>query len=515
MNPLMVFSASEMRAAEAAAIADGVASAALMEAAGARTADIIMRAFSRRPAAIVCGPGNNGGDGFVVARLLADAGWPVRIGLTGARDGLKGDAALMASLVETAIEPFTPAMLDGAGVIVDAVFGTGLDRPVEGAALAAITAMNDHRAPVVAVDIPSGVNADTGAVMGAATQAVRTVTFHAKKPGHLLFPGRALSGAVDVVDIGVSDSAAAKAGGRTMENHPALWGAGYPRPGWNAHKYARGAVMTLSGGPANTGAARLAARAALRIGAGAVTMLSPADAAAIHASHLTAIMLRVCDTADELAAHIADAGRIRIAVVAGPANGVGAPTRDRTLALLASGAMAVLDADALTSFAEAPAALFAALRPEDVLTPHAGEFARLFPDLSFDNGKLEAARAASARAGCIIVLKGADTVIAAPDGRAIINANAPPDLATAGSGDVLAGFIAGLMAQGMDGFGAAAAGVWMHGACGQAAGPGLIAEDLPEAVPAVLRQLFAPPQQQRQQQAQQQGGAGGEGAGQQ
>ena len=496
MNPFAVLSAEEMRAAEAAAVAGGTASAALMETAGEKVAQIAMRAFSMRPATVVCGPGNNGGDGFVAARVLAEASWPVKVALIGDRAALKGDARLMADLFDGEILPFSPALLAGAGLILDAIFGTGLARAVEGEARVAIEAMNAHPAPVLALDLPSGVDADTGVVMGAAVQAARTVTFHARKPAHLLFPGRGLSGAVDVVDIGVSDEASAKAGSRTFENHPVLWGGLFPRPGWSGHKYHRGSVMVLSGGPLNTGAARLAAEGALRIGAGLVTMLSPPEAAQVHAAHLTAIMLRAVVSADDIAAHLAEAERIRMSVVAGPANGVGAATREKTLAVLKSKAAAVLDADALTSFSDAPGELFAALRPDDVLTPHTGEFARIFPEAAQAGGKLAAARAASAKAGCIVVLKGADTVIAAPDGRALINANAPPDLATAGAGDVLAGFIAGLRAQGMDGFGAAAAGVWIHGACGQAAGPGLIAQDLPGAVPAVLRSLFAPQQQQ-------------------
>lgn len=497
MNPFAVLSAEETRAAEAAAISGGTASAALMETAGEKAAQIAMRAFSRRPVTVVCGPGNNGGDGFVAARVLSEAGWQVKVALVGERTALRGDARLMADLYEGEAQSFSPDMLAGAGLILDAIFGTGLVRAVEGEAKAAIEAINAHPAPVLSFDLPSGVDADTGAVMGTAVQAARTVTFHARKPAHLLFPGRGLSGAVDVVDIGVSDEASAKAGSRTFENHPALWGGLFPRPGWSGHKYHRGAVMVVSGGPLNTGAARLAAEGALRIGAGVVTMLSPPDAAAVHAAHLTAIMLRMAAGAGDIAAHLAEAGRIPMSVVIGPANGVSPATRDNTLAVLKSKAAAVLDADALTSFSESPDVLFAALRPDDVLTPHTGEFARIFPDAAQANGKLAAARTASAKAGCIVVLKGADTVIAAPDGRALINANAPPDLATAGAGDVLAGFIAGLRAQGMDGFGAAAAGVWIHGACGQAAGPGLIAEDLPGAVPTVLRSLLAPPQQQQ------------------
>ncbi len=507
MNPFIVLTASEMRAAEAAAIGAGTASAALMEAAGGKTAEILLRGWTRRSVAVVCGPGNNGGDGFVVARVLAEAGWPVRVALIGDRNGLTGDAALMAGLYEGDIDAFSPDALADAGLIVDAIFGTGLDRPVEGEAKTAIEAINAHPAPVLAVDLPSGVNADTGAVMGVAVHAARTVAFHARKPAHLLMPGRVLSGAVDIVDIGISDEASTGAGAKTFENHPALWGGLLPRPQWGGHKYHRGAVMALSGGPLNTGAIRLAAEGALRAGAGLVTMLSPADAASVHAAHLTAIMLSIADTADHVSAHLADAERVSMCVIAGPAMSVSALTREKVLAVLGTKAAAVLDADALTSFADNPQTLFSALRADDVLTPHSGEFARLFPEEIKLDGKLAAARAASAKAGCVIVLKGADTVIAAPDGRVLINANAPPDLATAGAGDVLAGFIAGLRAQGMDGFAAAAAGVWLHGACGQAAGPGLIAEDLPGALPGVLRQLFAPPQQQMREPSPQAGAA--------
>ncbi len=513
MNPLIVLSGDEMRAAEAAAIAAGTASAALMETAGTKTAEIAMRAWTKRPVAVVCGPGNNGGDGFVAARVLAEAGWPVSLALIGERGALKGDAKLMADLYEGEIAAFSSdsasEFLGGAGLIIDAIFGTGLDRDVEGPAKNAIEAMNAHPAPVLAVDLPSGVHTDTGAVMGVAVEAVRTVTFHARKLGHLLFPGRALCGAVDVVDIGISDAMTAATGAKAYENVPALWGGLYPRPRWSGHKYHRGSVMALSGGPLNTGAIRLAAEGALRAGAGLVTVLSPSEAVPVHAAHLTAIMLRVCDTAEHVGAHLADAERIPMCAIAGPAMSVGAGTKEKVLAVLASKAGAVLDADALTSFVDDREALFGALRPDDVLTPHTGEFARLFPEAAQAQGKLAMARAAAEKAGCVVVLKGADTIIAAPDGRVLINANAPPDLATAGAGDVLAGFIAGLKAQGMDGFAAAAAGVWLHGACGQAAGPGLIAEDLPRAVPAVLRQLFAPPQQTQQQQpgaSDQQGG---------
>jgi len=491
----ILLSSAQMRAAEEAAIKGGVASAALMEKAGEGVAGVAMRAWTKRPVAIICGPGNNGGDGFVAARELAAAGWPVKVGLLGARDALKGDAKLMADVYEGEIAPFSPALLGGAGLIIDAIFGTGLARAVEGDYRAAIDAINAHSAPALAVDLPSGVNADTGAVLGAAVNAARIVTFFQKKPGHVLFPGRALCGAVDVVDIGITAEAVAGIAPDTFENQPPLWGASFGRPTWQAHKYHRGHVMAVSGGAMNTGAIRLAAISALRIGAGLVTVLSPKDAAAAHAAHLTAIMLRQADTADEIAENMQGADKYPMVAVIGPAAGVGEATRDKVLAVLKSKAGAVLDADALTSFADAAPALFEALRRDDVLTPHTGEFARLFPDIALGDGKLAAARAASKKAGCIVVLKGADTVIAAPDGRAAVNVNAPADLATAGAGDVLAGLIAGLRAQGMSGFEAACAGVWFHGACGQAAGPGLIAEDLPGAAPSVLRALLSPPKQ--------------------
>lgn len=482
-----------MRAVEAAAVADGLAGAALMEAAGRGVADIVMNAWSKRPVAVLCGPGNNGGDGFVAARRLAEAGWPVRLGLLGERADLTGDALLMANLYEGETEPLSPALLEGAQLIIDALFGTGLARSVDGAARAVIEAANAHKAPILAVDIASGVNADTGAVLGAAIEAARTATFFAKKPGHLLFPGRANSGEVDVVNIGIRQDHLAAIHPDTFENKPSLWADKLPRHAATAHKYERGSVFAASGPSTRTGAARLAARGALRIGAGLVTVLSPKDALPENAAQLTAIMLAEADSAEAFSGYLQGSEKYKNVCVIGPAASVGAATRDKTLAALASRAGVVLDADALTSFVDDPIPLFNALRAGDVLTPHAGEFTRLFPDIDLAAGKLQAARAASARAGATVVLKGADTVIAAPDGLAAVNVNAPPDLATAGAGDVLAGFIAGLAAQGMPGFAAACAGVWFHGACAQAVGPGLIAEDLPEAAPLVLRSFYSPP----------------------
>jgi NAD(P)H-hydrate epimerase len=464
----------------------------MMEAAGSAFTSFLMRNVSKRPAAVLCGPGNNGGDGLVVARLLKEQGWSVRVGLLGEKSALKSEAALMASLYDGEVEPLSPAIVDGAGVIVDALFGTGLARPIEGQAREVIRAANAVAAPTFAVDIPSGVDADTGGALGTAIEAAATMTFISKKPGHLLFPGRALSGAVAVGDIGVKDEWAMSAKPSTFENHPALWAGRWRRPSFLTHKYDRGHVAVVSGPRLRTGAARLAAVAALRSGAGLVTVFSPKDAAEENAAHLTAVMLRETDEVAAIAEALAD--RRFAAALIGPGAGVGSATKERVLTILKSAAAAILDADALTSFEGDEALLFASLRENDVLTPHSGEFARLFADIDPKSGKVAAARRAAQAAKAIVVLKGADTVIAAPDGRALINTNAPYDLATAGAGDVLAGLIAGMRAQGMPGFEAAGSGVWLHGAAAQIAGPGLIAEDLPAALPQVFRTLFAPPQ---------------------
>jgi ADP-dependent NAD(P)H-hydrate dehydratase / NAD(P)H-hydrate epimerase len=333
-------------------------------------------------------------------------------------------------------------------------------------------------------------------VRGVAVRAARTVTFARRKPGHLLLPGRVCCGPVAVADIGIADATLAELGGRTFANGPDLWGAAFPRPDLEAHKYKRGHAVVVSGGATHTGAARLAARGALRAGAGLVTVASPAEALAANAAHLTAIMLRRCDGAADLRDLLADA-RFN-AVALGPALGVGTATRAMVEAALGPNRAAVLDADALTSFSDDARALAAAIRAQGaakvVLTPHEGEFARLFAGVETvltAASKLERARRAAELAQAVVVLKGPDTVIAAPDGRAAINENGTPVLATAGSGDVLGGVIAGLLAQGMGPFWAAAAGVWLHAEAGARFGPGLIAEDLPEALPAALRDVLA------------------------
>ena len=477
-----ILTVEEMYAADRAAIARGVSGLTLMENAGRGAAEEILERFGPRRAAVLCGPGNNGGDGFVIARHLAAAGAPVRLALLGPRGALRGDAAAMARLWSGPVEALTPRALDGASLVVDALFGAGLARDLSGPARAVLEAARDLAS--VAVDVPSGLDGDSGEVRGFALPAAMTVTFFRPKPGHLLLPGRALCGELRVIDIGIPAEALDEIAPRTRVNAPALWRDAFPWPGLEGHKYARGHAVVASGPRARTGAARLAARGALRAGAGLVTIASPPDAVAENAGQLTAVMVREHDGARGLRALLSDA-RLN-AFCIGPGAGATAATRAQTLVALKLGKACVLDADAITAFADAPAKLFEAIRSPCILTPHEGEFRRLF---SVEGGKLARARAAAAQAGATLILKGPDTVVAAPDGRAVINVNAPPSLATAGSGDVLAGFCLGLLAQGMPAFEAACAAVWLHGEAAAGFGPGLIAEDLPDALPQALRRL--------------------------
>jgi hydroxyethylthiazole kinase-like uncharacterized protein yjeF len=442
--------------------------------------------------AVVAGPGNNGGDGFVAARILAERGYRVRMLLVGNPDRLKGDAALAAQRWQGPTTAAAPAALMPADVVIDALFGAGLDRPVEGVARAMIEAMN--AAPCIcAVDLPSGINGTTAAVMGLAVNAAQTVTFFRRKVGHVLLPGRLHCGTVRIADIGITASVLDEIKPRISINSPPLWAKSFPLPRVDGHKYSRGHAAVVSGGLSFTGAARLAARGALRAGAGLVTIATPREALAVNAAANLAVMVRPVDGADELA-HFLDDPR-RNVVLLGPGGGVGQLMRDLVLTALKGERAVVLDADALTSFAEEPQTLCAAIRGRakaTVMTPHEGEFSRLFRTLADEApSKLERARRAAESSGAVVLLKGPDTVVAAPDGRVAIADNAPPWLATAGSGDVLAGIVAGYLAQGMPGFEAAAAAVWLHGEAGSAAGPGLIAEDLPEVMPGVYQRLFA------------------------
>ncbi|MCJ2035410.1 NAD(P)H-hydrate dehydratase [Methylobacterium sp. J-068] len=499
MTTLRLLKVEAMRRVDAAAIAGGTPGRVLMERAGAAVAE---RARALAAASdrilVLCGPGNNGGDGFVAARLLAEAGFAVDLVGLAPLESLSGDAAEAASAWSGPVGTLAKlGDLAGYALVIDALFGAGLARDLEGEVADLVARLVESGRPVLAVDVPSGIDGDTGAVRGTAVRATETVTFVAPKPGHLLEPGRSHCGTLHVAGIGTGAADLAAGLGDdapVWRNDPDLWRGGFPRLTAASHKYTRGHALVLSGPAYRTGAARMAARGALRIGAGLVTLVSPASALAENAAHCTAIMLRACEGADDLDDLLVDE-RLNV-VLAGPGLGAGAATRDLMAVAAAAGRALVLDADALTSFKGQARLLAAHLADGDaqaVLTPHEGEFARLFEGTDAvdpEGGKLERARRAAALAGAVVVLKGADTVIAAPDGRAAINDHGTPYLGTAGAGDVLAGLVAGLLAQGMAPFEAACAAVWLHGDAGLRHGPGLIAEDLPEMMPAVLRALL-------------------------
>ncbi len=495
----------------------------LMERAGAGVVDAVMRrwpVFAAAPhrAVVLCGPGNNGGDGFVIARLLAGQGWDVACYLLGEAAKLPPDARVnhdrwVALGSVQSLDGQDPAIFEGADLVVDAVFGIGISRPLSEPLAKLLSKWRP--AKWVAVDVPSGLCADSGKLVGRelplAGLADLTVTFEAPKCGHYLGDGPLVCGALEVVPLNIvsrdarrratpevqgilsagSDGIVDLQGGQT-QRYPSL------KARTDGHKYDRGHALVLSGGPGKTGAARLAARGALRVGAGLVTLGVPPSAQMEVACQVTAIMLARVPNALAFTALLEDT-RLN-ALCLGPGLGLSEATRALVLAALEAERRAVLDADALTVFQDDPETLFAKLHRNCVLTPHAGEFARLFPDLAQAwrdadvigeaGSKITAVQAAAERAGCTVLLKGADTVVADPDGQtrvvAAVSARAAPMLATAGSGDVLAGFITGLMAQGYAPSDAASRAAWLHQECGRAFGPGLIAEDLPEVLPRVL-----------------------------
>jgi hydroxyethylthiazole kinase-like uncharacterized protein yjeF len=523
--PPELLTTAEMAEADRLTIAAGTPGYQLMERAGAAVAAEASRLAPRHGCiAVLCGPGNNGGDGFIAARLLKARGFSVSLGLLGPAAALRGDAALAARDWDGEISTLEGICLDTSDLAIDALFGAGLARDLDGAARAAVERLNQwsrgRRKPVLAIDVPSGVDGTSGQVRGVAVEASRTIAFFRRKPGHLLLPGRLHCNETVVADIGIDAAVLDAINPQTVANGPRAWSNVFPVPGIDGHKYTRGHALVLSGGLAQTGAARLAARGALRAGAGLVTVATPAAALSVNAAALTAIMTALCDSPKELAAILEDPRKN--AVVLGPGLGVGAATRALVLATLKSGdpghsRAIVLDADALTSFPGDALALSRAIRASRalvVLTPHDGEFARLFGDLPTDSvdrwiesdpnpetvgarlaalrsaAKTARASAAASLSGAVVLLKGPDTVVASPDGRAMIDDTSPPWLATAGSGDVLAGMIAGLCAQSMPGFEAASAAVWLHGAAARQFGPGLVAEDIAENLPPVLRALF-------------------------
>jgi hydroxyethylthiazole kinase-like uncharacterized protein yjeF len=485
----------EMAEADCRTIAAGTPGIELMERAGGAVARAaVMAADGGRRIAVVCGPGNNGGDGFVAARLIREQGFDVRLLLVGERGRLKGDAAIAASRWSGTADPFGDGALSESDLIVDALFGAGLSRNLSGEAKRAVEAINAAGLPVVAVDLPSGIDGMSGQVRGSAVRATHTVTFCRMKPGHLLMPGRVHCGKITVADIGIPDRVVREVAGPLVLNAPAAWIDAYPWPRADGHKYNRGHAVVVSGPAYATGAARLAAKAALRAGAGLVTVAAPKAAVPLLSASLEAVMVREAQGAAGLTKLLADK-RLN-AVLLGPGNTVGKSTKAAVEAAAKAQRVLVLDADAISSFTgecDKLAKLLKMNRIQALLTPHDGEFRKLFacdPQVVRIECKVEKARAAAKALGAVVLLKGPDTVVAAPDGRVTVSNNAPPWLATAGSGDVLGGIALGLIAQGMPVFEAANAAAWLHGEAAREAGFGMTAEDLSPALKKVLERLY-------------------------
>lgn len=488
---LELLTAEEMSRAEQLAAASGLSTLTMMENAGRGVVEEVVRRYQRGSRVVVlCGPGNNGGDGFVAARYLRERGYQVRLALNGRQEDLKRDPKEMARRWDEAIEPMTPQSLEGAQIVIDAIYGTGLRSDIGGVVAQVIEGTAERGLPVISVDIPSGIDATSGALKGVAFKATSTVTFFRRKTGHVLLPGRLYCGDVRTVDIGIAAAVLAEVTPRTFANDPDFWLRYFPKLRVDGHKYDRGHAIVVSGPMESTGAARLSAGTALRAGAGLVTLATSKSAFYINAAQLTAVMVAPYDGPDGLSSLLSDP-RIT-AVLIGPGAGRDPEVKELVRGVLASDAVAVLDAEGITAFQGAPAELFHYIKSRPaptVMTPHEGEFRKVFPELSSERSKLERARRAAATSGAVIILKGADTVVAAPDGLSIVSENAPPWLATAGSGDVLAGLVTGLIAQGMAAFDAAAAAVWMHGEIGVIFGPGLIADDMANLLPGVFQRL--------------------------
>jgi hydroxyethylthiazole kinase-like uncharacterized protein yjeF len=503
--PSELLTSAQMARADRLTIESGVPSMSLMEkaaAAIARTTSLILQKTSARRVLILCGPGNNGGDGYVAARLLRSQRFKVRVGALVPPNRLRGDAVAAAAAWTGPVEPAVDCDFSSVDLVVDALFGTGLARDLEGETAALVRRLNEWRrtaGQVVAVDIPSGIDGATGAVRGVAVEADETVTFFRLKSGHLLFPGRLHCGRLTCAHIGIRSSVLDRIGPDAFVNQPALWTATLPQPAIDGHKYARGHAVAVSGGASFTGAARLSAAAALRAGSGLVTLASPSEALPINAGALTSVMVRVSDGVEGLAALLSDPRKNCVAL--GPGLGVGEATCALVEAALAPSPERrafVLDADALTSFEHQTDRLSRAIAAAPgpvVLTPHAGEFAKLFPTPKPTAGpppsKLERARAAARQSGALVLFKGPDTVVADPRGMATVMADTSAWLATAGSGDVLTGIIAGLLAQGMPPLDAASCGAWMHARAAILFGPGLVADDIIATLPEVWRELCA------------------------
>ena len=465
---LPIVTAAQMRALEADAIAAGTPAWALMESAGLAAARAVAAFAGGLPTLVLCGSGNNGGDGYVMARILRSWGWQVRIAALA--PPLTVDAQVAAAHWDGPVEPLNETTVS-APVLIDALFGIGLSRSIDETIVTGLHRLAAAARIVVAIDLPTGVSTDDGRCLSAPVAADMTVTFGAAKPAHVLHPAAAYCGRLVIAEIGLAPEHSLI----TRVGCPIL-----PPLASGVHKFTRGHVLIAGGPKTSASAARLTALAAQRAGAGYVTLLSPADALDGNAAHPGSVVLARADTPAELAAAASDA-RVS-AIAAGPGFGLG-ERRDALRALMTVGTPIVLDADVFSLFSGDAAGLKAALSGPAVLTPHQGEFRRLFGDLP--GSKIDQVRLAAQSVGSVVLLKGPDTVIADPAGRVAVCNRGTADLATAGSGDVLTGIIAALLARGLSPFDAACAGAWLHAEAGCRAGHGLIAEDLIDRVAAV------------------------------
>ena len=489
---LELLTADEMRRAEQITIDGGTPSLTLMENAGRAVAEEVVRRFPRgSKVAVCCGRGNNGGDGFVCARILRERGFQVRLGLLGKPEELKAEPKEMARRWDETIEPLNVLMLEGADIVIDGIMGAGLKGPVNGEIADIIQSVNDKKTPVVAIDMPTGIEMTHGSIQGIAFESVSTVTFFRKKTGQAQLPGKAYCGDVRISDIGISNKVLADIAPQTFINEPDFWLRYYPRLNKEGHKYDRGHAVVVSGPMESTGASRLGAKAALRIGAGLVSLATSKSAFYVNAAQLTSIMLSVYDGGGGLGDLLVNDPH-QNAVLIGPGAGISEQTCENVTAVLASEATVIIDAEGLTAFEQNPQDLFGLIQGRNaptIITPHKGEFDRIFPELGNAESKLEQTKRAAEISGSVVIFKGPITIISAPDGLSAILGDAPPWLATAGTGDVLAGMITGLCAQGMSPFDAAAAAVWMHAELARTFGPGMISEDMPALLPPLLQRL--------------------------
>lgn len=486
-----ILTAEEMRRVDQAAIAGGTKGIELMTAAGQAVVQRIMQDYTTCPVLVLCGKGNNGGDGFIVASLLEKSGWPVRVACLAKTTDLKGDTALAAKTFSGKIEALNSNLgIKDARIVVDAVFGTGFTGTLEPELVTLFDKVRAKAPVVVAVDLPSGIEADSATIAEGTLKADITVTFCRRKVAHMIYPARAMCGRIVRSDIGIDDATVSAQNALAFENNPALWLASLPVPDAASNKFTRGHV-SVYGGTCRTGAAALSARAAQRAGAGLVSIASPQASELYYRLAAASLMVDTCDTLDEYKAILADERRNAVVIGPGalPAQGGEEDLRAAVAAVIETPKAAVFDGDVFRAFEHHPSHLLGHLDPaRHVLTPHAGEFLRLFG--SPEGCKLDQARAAAKKANAIVVYKGPDTIIAAPEGLAVIDVSGPPTLATAGSGDVLAGMIAGFAAQGMPPFFAACAAVYLHSQSARLHGLGLTAEDIISNIHQALNNLF-------------------------